>query len=339
MQVIPISNSQRWDEEVSKHSGATIFHSAAWAKVIEEAYGHRSNLYVGADGSALPIAEIKSLITGKRGHCIPFADRCAILGGGKKAFPEVVHIAKDKAWKYLEVRGKNGIPENAPPSSQFVSHSISLGSAAAEHFSSSTRRAIRKAEGSGLVVKIALSNDFDGIEQYYQLHIQTRRRHGLPPQPVRFFRAIQRHIISEGLGFIVIVEDGASSQVIASAIFFEFGGTAFYKFGASDTSAWSLRPNNLLFSHAIAYLSERNQSSQLDLGRSDLPDVELHRFKRGWGAEEFPLKYFSYRPLDESWIAGSPPEVSGDKIYNHLFRALPSTVNRLAGSLLYPHIS
>ena len=72
MQIIPASNPQLWDEKISEHKAVTIFHSSAWAKVIEETYGHRSELYQCENGCLLPITEIKSLITGKRGHCVPF---------------------------------------------------------------------------------------------------------------------------------------------------------------------------------------------------------------------------------------------------------------------------
>ena len=292
MQIIPASNQQLWDEKISGHSAATIFHSSAWATVIKETYGHGSELYLCENGSLLPITEIRSPVTGKRGHCVPFADRCAILGGAEDISAEVHEVIEDRGWKYLEIRGNNGIPDEASPSAKFLRHTIRLTGETGKTFNQSTRRAVRKAERSGLVAKTLPASDCSGIERYYKLHTQTRRRHGLPPQPIRFFRAIHRHILSEGLGFIAEIEEPSSKQVIASAVFFEYGKTAFYKFGASDASAWNLRPNNLLFAHAIAHLCESAQSKELDLGRSDLPDTELHRFKRGWGAEEFPLELF-----------------------------------------------
>ena len=339
MQIIPASNQQLWDEKVSGYSAATIFHSSAWAKVIEETYGHRSELYLCENGCLLPITEISSLITGKRGHCVPFADRCAILGDVDSIPVEVREIAKAKAWKYLEIRGDNAVPEAASASARYLRHSIRLTAGAEQRFSQSTRRAVKKAERSGLVVKIVPASDSLGMERYYKLHTQTRSRHGLPPQPIRFFQAIQRHIISEGLGFIIEVGESSSKRAIASAVFFQRGKTAFYKFGASDANAWNLRPNNLLFAHAIAHLCESAELRELDLGRSDLPDTELHRFKRGWGAEELPLNYFSYSPIDKSWIAGASPKRGGDKIHNRIFRALPPALSRLAGSTLYPHLS
>ena len=339
MQTISASKSHLWDETVSQHSGVSIFHSSAWAKVIEETYGHRSELLLCGNGCLLPITEINSLVTGKRGHCVPFADRCPILGENRTLPAEIDEIARNKKWKYLEIRGENAIPEKIPASAKFVRHSINLGSEAEKRFSQSTRRGIKKAKRSGLVAKIVPATDHSGMERYFKLHTKTRRRHGLPPQPIRFFYAIQRHIISEGLGFIAEIEERSSCGVIASAVFFEFGGTAIYKFGASDSAAWNLRPNNLLFAYSINSLGEKGQSKELDLGRSDLPDTELHRFKRGWGAEELSLSYFSYQPANKNWIEGTAPESAGDKLHNRIFRALPAAVNRFAGSSLYPHMS
>ena len=339
MKIIPFSDPLLWDEKISEHEEATIFHSSAWAKVIDETYGHRSELYEISKECLLPITEINSKVTGKRGHCVPFADRCSILGNAENIPDEVIDVAQDRRWEKLEIRGENEIPEKVPASASYVRHLIHLGSETEKHFSQSAKRGVKKAERSGLIAKVVSPSDSLGVERYYKLHTQTRRRHGLPPQPVRFFRAIQRHIISEKLGFVVEIEERGSSRVIASAVFFQFGKTAFYKFGASDATAWSLRPNNLLFAHAIRHLCECALFSELDLGRSDLPDTELHRFKRGWGAKEFPLSYFSYRLVDKKWISGTSPDSAKDKIHNRIFRSLPQSMNRLAGSLLYPHRS
>src|SRR5205807_6688486 len=117
---------------------------------------------------------------------------------------------------------------------------------------STIQRTVRKAQRSELTVSIQSSTD--AMAQFYKLHVRTRRRHGAPPQPRSFFINIQRHLISAGLRFIVLVE--CQKGPIAAAMFFKLGRHAVYKFGASDERLQELRGNNFAMFAAIRYLAE-----------------------------------------------------------------------------------
>src|SRR5437868_2142753 len=126
------------------------------------------------------------------------------------------------------------------------------------------------------------------MAQYNNLHVRTRRRHGVPPQPRSFFINIQRHLISPGLGFIVLVE--CQKGPIAAAIFFKLGRHAVYKFGASDERLQGLRANNLAMFEAIRHLAERGAEA-LHFGRTEKENQGLRRFKLSWGATEETIDY------------------------------------------------
>ena len=128
-------------------------------------------------------------------------------------------------------------------------------------FASPVRRAIRKAERSDVTATVVRNRP--AIGDFYRLHVQTRRRHGLPPQPASFFLNIYDHIIKPGLGFIVLAQRG--SRPIAAAIFFRFGKNALYKYGASDKKFQELRANNLVMWQGIQFLA-RNGAEKLHLG-------------------------------------------------------------------------
>src|SRR5207302_2186755 len=142
------------------------------------------------------------------------------------------------------------VPDNVPAFESYYGHAldIRIGSEALiSNFSSSVQRAVRKAQRSGLSVSFQTSPD--AMAQFYKLHVRTRRRHGVPPQPRSFFINIQRHLISAGYGFIVFVE--FQKAPIAVAMFFKLGRCAVYKFGASDERFQELRPNNLAMFEGI----------------------------------------------------------------------------------------
>ena len=167
---------------------------------------------------------------------------------------------------------------------------------------------------------------------FYKLHVRTRRRHGVPPQPQSFFVNIQRHLIGAGHGFTVIVE--GQKRALAAAIFFKFGRQAIYKFGASDERLQELRANNLAMFEGIKYLVDAGAET-LHFGRTDKGNEGLRRFKFSWGATEEEIDYARFEMESGSWkhLRGSR-----STLHKRIFRALPASLNRLAGAMIYPHL-
>ena len=146
------------------------------------------------------------------------------------------------------------------------------------------------------------------------------------------FINIQRHLISAGLGFIVLVE--CQRGPIAAAIFFKLGRHAVYKFGASDDRLQELRPNNLAMFEAIRYLAEEG-AEVLHLGRTDTENQGLRRFKLSWGATEETIGYARFDTASASWKHSCDRRST---FHKRIFRALPASLNRLAGAMIYPHL-
>ena len=119
--------------------------------------------------------------------------------------------------------------------------------------------------------------------EFYRLHVRTRRRHGLPPQPASFVLKIHDEIIKPGLGFVVLASKG--SRPVAAAVFLNKGKKAVYKFGASDERHQDLRGNNLVMWEAIQFLAQGGFDT-LHLGRTSFGNEGLRRFKLAWGTVE-----------------------------------------------------
>ena len=130
---------------------------------------------------------------------------------------------------------------DAEPSMRYYTHQLDLTVGYEEvlsGFDSSVRRAVRKAGESGLEVRV--SHSMESMERFYKLYCLTRKRHGLPPQPYSFFESIHRHIVVPGMG--IIVEASYQGKPIAANVFFLFGRTAIYKYGASDERSRRSKP-------------------------------------------------------------------------------------------------
>ena len=327
---------------VAANREACFFHSAAWAKVLHETYGH-SPLYFGrVNGdrlsALLPVMEVNSPLTGRRGVSLPFTDECGFLTDGshtvEDAFRDAADFGRERRWKYLECRGISGLPASAQPSLSFYGHVLSV-SEREDHifkrFDSSVRRAIHKAEKEKVQVEVAQS--LESMQAYYSLHCKTRRRHGVPPQSFTFFRSIFRHVLAAGMGFVVVARH--EGRPIAAAVYFHFGERAIYKFGASDEAFRHLRGNNLVMWEAIKCCS-RKRLARLYFGRISLANEGLRRFEQGFGTEEYRINYFRYDFRKESFVT------ERDRVYgwyNRVFRLMPLPVSRMVGNLMYRHLS
>jgi hypothetical protein len=330
-----------WDHVVALHSDASCFHTSAWAKVLHQTYSHQPFYLQFFSGRRLvalvPVMEVRSPFTGRRGVCLPFSDVCEPLVFDAEAIGLVknwlVNFARERRWKHLEIRGSKFFPLASSLSAKFYGHILDLHSSPEQlmgRFASPVRRAIRKAERNGVSAEVVRNRQ--AIADFYRLHVRTRRRHGLPPQPASFFLNIYEHIIKPGLGFVVIVQQG--SRPIAAAIFFRYGKNALYKYGASDEKFQELRANNLAMWQAIQFLA-RNGAAKLHFGRTDCENDGLRRFKLSWGTEEETINYFRVDPSGQKCLVVSS---SDSGFHKKIFARLPLAVNRLAGAMIYPHL-
>ena len=281
----------------------------------------------------MPLMEASSLVSGRRGVSLPFTDHCEPLADSQDKFNELWNSAletgKARNWRYVELRGGKKWLPGAIPSLRFHRHVLNLADgedAVFGRFEGSVRQAIRKAQKSG--VQVEKTHDLEGMQTYYQLHCGTRKKHGLPPQPWVFFLNIVRHLMSKGLGVLVLAR--IDQIAVAGAIFF-CGRQGVYKFGASDENRQEARANNLVMWEGIRWLAAKG-SEELDFGRTSLDNEGLRRFKTGWGSKESTLEYVKY-DLRRACFRVDKDRATG--WHNEIFSRMPIALLRAAGTLMY----
>jgi hypothetical protein len=164
------------------------------------------------------------------------------------------------------------------------------------------------------------------LRTFYRLHVVTRRRLGVPVQPLRFFRAVHERLARDDLGFVLTAE--LHGEPVAAALFLLWNGVLVYKWGASDTAAWKQRPNNLLLAEAIRIGVERGCRT-LDWGRSELRQTGLREFKAGFGAQEHELRWSFSPPVP------SPRSAHAEAVLAAVIRHSPPLVCRAIGASFY----
>jgi CelD/BcsL family acetyltransferase involved in cellulose biosynthesis len=333
------THDPRWSHFVTSCDESLPFHHPSWTDLLFDCYGYRSFALAATNGggeitAGLPVMEVKRPFGKKRWVSLPFTDQCPPLGATPESMEDLV-TELDRARRAagvtsLEVRGPVG-GENAHPRTSAVSHHLRLRPDAADLFRTfkrSNQRLIHQAERKGVVVERAETMR-DLVDVFYGLHLQTRRRQGVPVQPRRFFRLMWERVLAPGYGFLLLAY--ANGAAIAGAVFLAWNGTLSYKFGASDPDFWRLRANNLTMWRAIQW-GCTNGYEQFDFGRTDLENDGLRSFKNSWGAVESPLTY--------TWIADTPVKVRSNAIQAPIARVIqisPPWVCRIIGEALYKY--
>ena len=332
-----------WDANVQSHPDYSFFHSQAWAKVLSETYGFRPvyhlNEYDENSIDLFPLMEVDTWLTGKRGVGLPFTDHCQPLYSDQAdaafMFEKLKEYGRGRAWKYLEIKGGQPPVAGARPALRFYNHIVQLTKGVDElqaGMSSAARRAVRKAEKSGVTVEI--SHSPEALQTFYDLFCLTRKRHGLPPQPFALFESIQRHVMDKGQGLVSLART-QKGQVVAGGVFFHLDRRVVFKFGGSNRIYQSMRGNNLVLWEAMKWYAERG-FERLDFGKTSLTHEGLRHFKMGFGTEEHIIHYYqydlkrdhfrSYRDLPVPWVTRA-------------FQLLPLPFLRMVGKVCYRHMA
>jgi len=339
IQIINPTEYKGWDDLILSHPDYSFFHSSVWAKVLSESY-HYTPLYMtvlnkNKLSALVPMMEVNSFLTKKRGVSLPFTDYCEPMISDGITFQVllkfILDVGKERGWDYLELRScKNLSPF---PSFAYLGHNLDLTEGAEKAFSGfrdSAKRNIRKSGKVG--VKVEMCATIESMKIFYHLNCMTRKRHGFPPQPYGFFRKVYDHIISHHLGFVVLAS--FQEKPIAGAIYFHFGERAVYKYGASNLHHQELRANNLVMWEAIKWYAQNGYKS-FCFGRTEPENQGLIQFKSGWGPIEQQINYYRYDLKRCSFVSGSS-KVAGFH-NNKMFRNMPIPILKSIGSILYKH--
>jgi hypothetical protein len=334
-----------WNESLRSLPGHTFFHTSSWAEVLHRSYGYKPFYFTLWDGGVLsallPSMDIDSFLTGKRGVSLPFTDFCEPIvskaGQFQMLFAAAISFGKKQNWRTLAIRGGETFLQEEDPSEWYYGHTLDLKTGdnrgTAPLLSSlrdSTRRNIKKAEKEGITV--TLSTSPGSMEGFRRLNAITRRDHGLPPQPHRFFQNVQERIISKNMGFIVPASYRGAA--IAANVYFCFGDEVIYKYGASGRAYQHLRANNLVMWEAIKWACDKGYKT-LSFGRTEPENEGLRQFKAGWGAREYVIKYYRYDLRKDAFIK-APGIIN--PLYKMIFSKLPVQSLNMLGSILYRHM-
>jgi CelD/BcsL family acetyltransferase involved in cellulose biosynthesis len=332
----------RWGRLVDEHPQSSIFHTPQWLSALQNAYGYRP-LVLTTSGPGSPLTngivfcEVNSWLTGRRLVSLPFADHCEpLLAQSSDSDLPLLHALGEvsrRRVKSVELRPVSWEPANATAfrrSDQFVLHRVDLRPPIETVYrgfhKDCIQRKIRRAEREQLDYQEGASDEL--LEKFYRLLTVTRRRHGLPPQPIRWFRALIGAFGSQ----LKIRTASKNGIAVASILTIAHRRTTVYKYGCSDHTASQYGGTPLIMWRAIQDARAAGHEV-FDMGRSDLDNPGLIAFKEHFGAQPSSLHYWMYPAAP--WRVRN---AGAGRLSHKIISLAPDSVLQMVGRLLYPHI-
>ncbi len=306
------------------------------------AYAYEPVVYTTCEPSAeltsgIIFCKVKSWLTGRRLVSLPFSDHCDPLVESSTEFDDLLLPVRESVnggeWDYYEVRPvrfEPGYSTMLEQSDQYCFHAIDLQpsiSAIFRNFDKNcVQRKIQRAEREALTYEEGNSERLLG--HFYKLLVATRRRHHLPPQPMKWFSSLMASF-GANLKIRVAYKNG---MPVASILTLDFKNTITYKYGCSDARWHSLGSMALLLWTTIQQAKAAGYE-KLDMGRSDSDNAGLIAFKEHWGGIRSSLSYWRYpkcsRFHESLWKR---------RIADGIVRVAPDRLLAAVGNVFYRHI-
>jgi CelD/BcsL family acetyltransferase involved in cellulose biosynthesis len=339
-QIDPLQDP-RWKVFVDRRTDASIFHSPGWLQALKSCYGYEPCVLSSTPPcepltNGFVFCQVRSRLTGRRLVSIPFSDHCDPLVNDPEEFHQLLGALTGRAererLKYLEIRPINFAPRLAAPfaiSNRYFLHRLDLHHSEEMLFRSfhknCVQRTIRRAQSESLRYEEGCSELL--LNQFYKLLIMTRRRQGVPPQPLKWFRSLIQ-CIGSNLKIRVALKGDIP---VASILTIADQKKMVYKYGCRDPRFNNLGGTFLLLWRTIQEAKAAGMK-EFDLGRSDTSNLGLVTFKEHWAAKRVALNYWRY----PAQATGFGPEYAIKQV-RRLLSVMPDAPLGMLGRLLYPH--
>lgn len=334
---------ERWEELLQNHPDASVFHTRGWLEALRRTYGYRPVAFtLSPPGypltNAVPFCHVSGWLNGHRLVSLPFSDHSVPLVEHSGQLSALLVGLQEKRrcgkWSYIEMRPIDSMRESCTAfgaNQIFCLHKLDLRPGLDEIFHNfhkgCVQRKIRRAVREGLTCEEGITDSL--LDQFYQLLLVTRRKHGLPIQPVAWFQNL-----------ITCMGDKARIRVaskdnrpVASILTLRHKQALVYKYGCSDRRFSNLGGTQLLLWNAIQE-AKNDQLSEFDMGRSDFGNSGLLVFKDRWGANRTKLVYLRY-PMRCFHNISQATQAS---IGRYLWSRVPDSVLAAAGRMLYKYM-
>lgn len=286
------ASAPAWDAFVSAMPNGTFFHRAAWARVIETAFRHRTHyIYAERDGAivgVLPLAQVRTMLFGNTLVSVPFC----VYGGPLAADGETRAALEAHAAALLAKTGASAVEfrEREPVDSDWAvradlyvtfrkpiegDHERNM-----KAIPRKQRAMVRKGIQNGLTSVVS-----QGVEPLHRIYAESVRNLGTPVFARRYFAILLEAF--RDCADVVTILDGETP--IAAVMNFYDRDQVLPYYGGGTFAARQRAGNDFMYWEVMRRAADRG-CRLFDFGRSKR-GTGAFSFKHNWGFEPAPLQY------------------------------------------------
>ena len=346
---------RRWERFVAAHPDALVYHLPVWLQVLQRAFSYET-VPLGCEDAegrlvgVLPLLYKRGLLTGRQISSLPHTPVAGRLSSHPGASAALIERAmemvqgRSRAWLLLKlppspapvVDGLQAVPWRKSYVLDLPERGgeLQLGSARNHR---KIRSAVRKTFREGVNVRPAETER--ELAEWYELYLETLRRHGVPPLPYRFFQVMWELLRPKGHMRLLLAEQarGPERRLLAGSLYLMFGNRVFFAFNGRSLREPSSGANDAIKWQAIHLTSEEGYR-YFDLGEVSEGNESLARFKRKWGSDAEQLYRYYYPASREPESGALSSGSKAREIITHGWRRLPLPATRLFGYWLYRYL-
>lgn len=321
---------------VRAHRDATVFHSLAWRRAVEQAFGHRAVYFLARRGreviGILPLFEVESRLVGRLVVSVPYGVYGGVLASDLESADGLLAAGKRHAEqrraRSLEFRSMRAVDSTLPVMSGHATFRRDLPGSEPELETFLPRKA--RAAARKAVERHALTAEFGAahLETVWHLYARSMRRLGSVNYPKRFFYALAAQFESD----MVVQVVRHAGRPVAGLVSFVHRDEFMPYFVGFDDRVELYGVSQYLYLESMRW-AVRNGCRVYDFGRSRVDNHGAYEFKRLCGFEPQPLGYQVYVPGGRS-----APDLSAGsakwRLARQAWRYLPLVVARPLGAWL-----
>ena len=323
-----------WSSFADSVGGATLYHRAPWLELLRAAHGlktlaavleYRSEILAGClfARSGLPF--------NRRLVSLPDSEICGPLAHDRDSRDALLNALASHPGTYgrFEIHGVESPPAPWESLSVFAHWNLDLQRSVEilhRGLDRDMRRNLKHAVAAG--ISVSRGNSLDDLRRFYALHLDTRRRLGVPPRPFRYFRMLHRIFAPTSSLSVWIASRGGSD--LAGLLLLRDRDELYAKMNARSLDCPN-GANHLLFVSAMDEFADKVRN--WDLGRVDVRNRGLADFKKRLGAvsTSLPYAYLPRAPRNISSEVLSGPAL----LVSQAWRRLPLWTTRVLGGVVY----
>ena len=325
------ASAPAWDRFVESAPSGTFFHRAAWARVIETAFGHATHyIYTERDGAitgVLPLARVKTMLFGDTLISVPFC----VYGGPLAADAASAAELADHAATLLKQTGAGAVEFRHREAVEgdwlerpdlYVTFRKAI---AADHDKNmkaiprKQRAMVRKGIQNGLT-----STSNHDVRLLHGIYAESVRNLGTPVFSRRYFQILAD--VFRGDCDIVTINDGETA--LTSVMNFYFRDEVLPYYGGGTAAARGRAGNDFMYWEVMRRAADRG-CLMFDFGRSKL-GTGAYSFKHNWGFEPEKL-YYRYKLAPGASIPDHNPMNPKYRLFIAGWKKLPLPIANLLG--------